>query len=516
MSKRLSNILNVAVRCYSDDEYINAVKNNAEAMVNDEGIIIADNGEFTGRSPKDRFIVNNEAAINVEWNEINQPVAQEQFDSILDKAVEYASEKNMYLQKGYAGVDKEHQLTLNVLCEKAWQAFFAKQIFVRGEADFNESDWTLLVLPDMKLDPEKDGTRSEVFIGLDFAKGIVLIIGTSYAGEIKKSIFGVMNYILPDKGVFPMHCSANTDESGKTTLFFGLSGTGKTTLSMNPKKMLVGDDEHGWNGKGIFNFEGGSYAKIDGLTEEKDPVIYHLINKGTILENVTINDGKLDYEDTSKTSNLRACISVDKIETMKDDYMAGQPTAVLFLSADAYGVLPPISKLTKEQAMYYFLSGYTSKIPGTERGIEEPKMIFSECFGSPFMPRAAIEYAEMLRDKITAQDIPVYLVNTGWYGGKYGTGSRISLKHTRRMVEAAVEGELDNAEFVVDNKFGVQIPTSIEGVPTELLFPEQSWDDKSAYTETVDSLVELFKSNFERFAHLDGAEEIIKGQPKGA
>ena len=514
MNKRLSSIMNAAVRCYSDDEFINEIKANNEALVNDDGVIIADNGEFTGRSPKDRFIVNNSASKNVEWNSINQPIDQEKFDYIYTQALEYINDKKMYLHKGFAGVDEQHQLKLNVLTEKAWQNYFAKQIFVRGEANFDESDWTLIVLPDMKLNPEKDGTRSEVFIGLDFEKGLVLIIGTSYAGEIKKSIFGVMNYILPDHNVFPMHCSANTDNDGKTTLFFGLSGTGKTTLSMNPKKLLVGDDEHGWNSKGIFNFEGGSYAKIDGLTEEKDPVIYHLINKGTILENVNVNDGKLDYEDLSKTSNLRACISVDKIETMKDDFMAGQPTAVLFLSADAYGVLPPISKLTKEQAMYYFMSGYTSKIPGTERGIVEPTLIFSECFGAPFMPRAAIEYAEMLRDKVSVQDIPVFLINTGWYGGKYGTGERISLKYTRRMVEAAVEGELDSVKFVEDDKFGFMIPEAIEGVPTDLLYPERSWDNLELYNETVDSLIVQFKDNFKKFEHLDGIEVIKQGQPK--
>jgi len=515
MDKLLNSILEGAVRCYSDDDFINEIKENNEAIINKDEVIIVDSGEFTGRSPKDRFIVDNSAAKNVEWNSINQPITQEKFDYVYGLATEYVAKKKMYLHKGYAGVDIEHQLTLNVLSEKAWQSYFANQIFVRGEADFKESDWTIMVLPDMKLDPERDKTRSEVFIGLDFERGLVLIIGTSYAGEIKKSIFGVMNYILPDSDVFPMHCSANTDSDGKTTLFFGLSGTGKTTLSMNPKKQLVGDDEHGWNGKGIFNFEGASYAKIDGLTEEKDPVIYHLINKGTIVENVNLKDGVLDFSDTSKTSNLRACITVDKIETMKSDYMAGQPTAVLFLSADAYGVLPPISKLTKEQAMYYFMSGYTSKIPGTERGVVEPILVFSECFGAPFMPRAAIEYAEMLKKKITERDIPVYLINTGWFGGKYGTGSRIKLKYTRRMVEAAVEGELDNTEFVVDDKFGLSIPTFVEGVPQDLLYPERNWEDLEEYHSTVNGLIEQFKMNFKKFSHLEGIESILKGQPKG-
>jgi len=418
----------------------------------------------------------------------------------------------MYLLKGFAGVDEPHQITLNVLAEKAWQSFFAKQIFVRGNTDFDYADWTLICLPDMKMDPELDSTRSDVFIALDFKKKTVLIIGTPYAGEIKKSVFGIMNYILPDEGVFPMHCSANTDESNRTTLFFGLSGTGKTTLSMNPKKLLVGDDEHGWSSSGIFNFEGGSYAKIDGLTVEKDPVMFNLINRGTIIENAVIKE-ELDYEDVSISSNIRACISVDKIETMKLDYMAGHPTAILFLCADAYGVLPPIAKLTKEQAMYYFMSGYTSKIPGTERGIVEPVAVFSECFGSPFMPRAAIEYARMLNKNINEKDIPVFLINTGWVGGKYGTGKRISLRHTRRMIEAAVEGELDNIEFFTDDKFGLSIPTNVDGVPPNLLHPERNWDDLATYTETVDGLVDKFKNNFKKFSHLEGIELILKGQP---
>ncbi len=515
MIEKMGSIKSAAIRCYSDDEYIKEIEKNEEAIVTEEGVIVTDNGEFVGRSPKDRFIVNNEAARSVDWNDINQPIAQEQFDAIYEKALDYMSDKNIYLQKGFAGVDKDHRISLNVYAEKAWQAFFSKQIFVRDETDFDNSDWTLLVLPDMKLSPEEDGTRTEVFVGLDFAKGLVLIIGTSYAGEIKKSIFGVMNYLLPDRDVFPMHCSANTDAQGKTTLFFGLSGTGKTTLSMNPKKLLVGDDEHGWNGKGIFNFEGGSYAKIDGLTEEKDPVIYNLINKSTILENVNIKDGEFDFADTSKTANLRACISVDKIKTMKPDYMAGHPTAVLFLSADAYGVLPPISKLSKEQAMYYFMSGYTAKIPGTERGIVEPTLIFSACFGSPFMPRAIIEYAQMLKEKIESQDIPVYLINTGWTGGKYGTGDRISLKYTRRMVEAAVEGELDSTTYIKDPKFGFLIPEAVEGVPNDLLFPDKCWKDQVAYNETVNGLIEEFKDNFHKFEHLDGIEDILKGEPKG-
>ncbi|XMB86513.1 phosphoenolpyruvate carboxykinase (ATP) [Mycoplasmatota bacterium WC44] len=517
MNDALSKLKQNAHLQLTQNKLIEIIKMNKEALVNKDGVVIIDNGEYTGRSPKDRFIVESKSIPNVEWNSINQPISKEVFNNILEKAMKYIESKEMYLFKGFAGADTEHRLALDVLTEKAWQNLFAKEIFIRPteeELSHHEASFTVIALPDFKVDPKVDKVNSEVFIGVNLEDNIVLICGTRYAGEIKKSIFGVMNYKLPDEGVFPMHCSANTDSEGRTALFFGLSGTGKTTLSMDPHKLLVGDDEHGWTDKGIFNIEGGSYAKVDGLTEEKDPVIYNLINEGTIVENAVVKE-KIDFEDTSVSQNIRAVIQVEKIETRKPNLMAGHPKAILFLSADAYGVLPPISKLSNEQAMYYFMSGYTSKIPGTERGVVEPVTVFSECFGAPFMPRAAIEYATMLKDKIEEHDIPVFLINTGWFGGKYGTGDRIKLKYTRRMVEAAINGELDSVVFSSDNEFGLSIPVEVKDVPTELLNPGKMWNDQSLYKETVDSLIVQFKENFKKFSHLEGIESVIeKGQPK--
>jgi len=501
MEKYIKNIKSKAKFQLSQDELIAEIIERNEALVNSEKVVIVDNGEYVGRSPKDRFIVNNSSANNIHWNNINQPIEQDVFDKIFNKAVKYMESKDMYLFKGYAGSDEKYRLSLDVLTEKAWQSLFSRQIFLRPTEDelkTHRGEFTVIALPDMKVDPEMDEVHSDVFIGMDFSKRIVLIIGTCYGGEIKKSIFGVMNYILPDMGVFPMHCSANTDDFERTALFFGLSGTGKTTLSMDPEKLLVGDDEHGWTSEGIFNFEGGSYAKIDGLTLEKDPVIYNLINEGTIVENAVVKEN-LDFEDTSVSQNIRAVIQVEKIETRKPDLMAGHPKAIIFLSADAYGVLPPISKLSADQIIYYFMSGYTSKIPGTERGVAEPIAVFSECFGAPFMPRAAIEYANMLNDKVTKYNIPVFLINTGWYGGKYGIGKRINLKYTRRMVEAAINGELENVKFDVNNEFGLASPESIEGVPTDLLTPSMMWSDKEEYEQTVVDLRNKFKVNFEKF-----------------
>jgi len=403
-----------------------------------------------------------------------------------------------------------------VLTEKAWQNLFAQRIFrIPTEEDLNHHDnpFTVIALPDFKVDPIIDKVNSDVFIGVNFEDRIVLIIGTSYAGEIKKSIFGVLNYLLPEEGVFPMHCSANTDKEDKTALFFGLSGTGKTTLSMDPIKLLVGDDEHGWTDEGVYNFEGGSYAKVDGLTLEKDPVIFNLINDGAIVENAVVKED-LDFEDTSVSQNIRATIGMMRIDSRKKDLRAGHPRAIIFLSADAYGVIPPISRLTHEQAMYYFMSGYTSKIPGTERGVTEPKAVFSECFGAPFMPRSAIEYAKMLKEKIDKHNIPVYLINTGWCAGVYGIGERIKLKYTRRMVDAAINGELNESDFSTDNRFNLEVPIKVEGVPTDLLTPEKMWTSINDFKDTVEGLIKKFKSNFSKFENLDGIDDIInKGQP---
>lgn len=414
----------------------------------------------------------------------------------------------VFVFKGFAGADPKYRLPIQVVNEFAWHNLFAHQLFIRPtqeELQTHEAEFTVISAPNFKANPAVDGTKSETFIIISFERRTVLIGGTEYAGEMKKSIFSVMNYLLPEQGILPMHCSANVGQEGDVALFFGLSGTGKTTLSADPKRRLIGDDEHGWSNRGIFNIEGGCYAKCINLSREKEPQIFDAIRFGSVLENVIVDEQTRipNYKDATLTENTRAAYPIQAIDNIVDPSIAGHPTTIIFLTADAFGVLPPISKLTREQAMYHFLSGYTSKLAGTERGITSPQATFSTCFGAPFLPLPATRYAEMLGKKIAEHNVQVFLVNTGWTGGEYGVGSRMKLQYTRAMVQAAVEGELANVETMKDPIFGLEIPAHVPGVPDEVLHPQNTWADKQAYEQKAKELAEKFRENFKKFKHID-------------
>ncbi|SDI80390.1 phosphoenolpyruvate carboxykinase (ATP) [Natribacillus halophilus] len=485
------------------------------ALARDEGVLTkagafaATTGAYTGRSPKDKFIVAEPSTREtIDWGTVNQSVDRDVFSALYRKVLHYLGQQDsLFVFHGYAGKDKDYRLPLKVVNEYAWHNFFARQLFVRPEADEHpaeEDGFTIVSAPGFKADPQVDGTRSETFVHISFEEKIILIGGTEYAGEMKKSIFSVMNYLLPAREVLPMHCSANTGKEGDVALFFGLSGTGKTTLSADPNRFLIGDDEHGWSENGIFNIEGGCYAKCIQLSEEKEPDIYNAIRFGAVLENVVIDDKTRlpDYDDTYYTENTRAAYPLEHIDNTLPQGKAGHPDTIIFLTADAFGVLPPISKLTKEQAMYHFLSGYTSKLAGTERGITEPEATFSSCFGAPFLPRHASVYAEMLGEKIDAHNSSVFLVNTGWAGGDYNVSDRIDLAHTRAMVQAALEGELNRVETVVDPVFGLHVPTRCPGVPDHVLQQRETWNDLEEYEQKAKELANKFHSNFERFTNV--------------
>lgn len=486
-----------------------------EARLTVDGAIVAETGKYTGRSPKDKFIVEEESIKDkIDWGSVNQPISAEVFDKLYIKVLNYLKEKDeLFVFKGFAGADKESQLSIQVVNEYAWHNLFCHQLFIRPteeELAAHQAEFTIVSAPGFKADPAVDGTNSEAFIIVSFEKKIILIGGTEYAGEMKKSIFSIMNYLLPEKGILSMHCSANVGEAGDVALFFGLSGTGKTTLSADSNRKLIGDDEHGWSDNGVFNIEGGCYAKTINLSAEKEPEIYNAIRFGTVLENVVIDpDTRVpNYDDNSLTENTRAAYPIHYINNIATPSIAGHPKTIIFLTADAFGVLPPISKLTKEQAMYHFLSGFTSKLAGTERGVTTPQPVFSTCFGSPFLPLPATRYAEMLGEKIDKHDVQVFLVNTGWTGGEYGVGSRMKLAYTRAMVRAAIDGKLNDVETKQDPIFGLHIPTKIEGVPSDVLDPREAWKDKEAYDQKARYLAGLFKENFKKFK--DVPEEIEK------
>ncbi|WP_100399945.1 phosphoenolpyruvate carboxykinase (ATP) [Bacillus sp. FJAT-44742] len=489
-----------------------------EGKLTASGALSVDTGKYTGRSPKDKYIVDESPAREkVDWGPVNQPIDKEIFSNLYKKVLAHLQEKDeVFVTRGYAGVDPAYRLPLQIINEYAWHNLFAKQLFIRpteDELDRHEAEFTIISAPEFKADPEVDGTKSETFIIVSFEERIVLIGGTEYAGEMKKSIFSVMNYLLPEKDVLPMHCSANVGEEGDVALFFGLSGTGKTTLSADPHRFLIGDDEHGWSNNGVFNIEGGCYAKCVNLSYDKEPQIWDAIRFGSVLENVMVDakTGKPDYEDTALTENTRAAYPLDNIDNALVPSMAGHPSTIIFLTADAFGVLPPISKLTKEQAMYHFLSGYTSKLAGTERGVTEPEATFSTCFGSPFLPLEASHYAEMLGEKITQHNVQVFLVNTGWSGGPYGVGKRMNLPYTRAMIQSALQGELDSVETAVDPIFGLNIPVQCPGVPDEVLQPKQTWEDPEAYEKKAKELASKFKQNFSKFENT--LEEIKNAGP---
>lgn len=489
---------------------------NGEGTLAESGALVVNTGRYTGRSPKDRFIVKQDSVKElINWGEINLPIEEFVFDSLYEQVLEYLKEKNLYVFDGYVGAMKEYSMNIRVINEYASEALMSTQLFRRyskEELKNYKEDFTVIVAPGFKGRGVEDGINSEAFIIINFEKRVVLIGGTQYSGEIKKSVFSIMNFILPQKGVFPMHCSANIGDKGDTAVFFGLSGTGKTTLSADPDRKLIGDDEHGWCEKGVFNFEGGCYAKAINLDKEKEAEIYNALRFGALLENVVLDeDNRPKYNDDSLTENTRGAYPLEYIDNVEVSGIGGNPDTIIFLTADAFGVIPPIAKLSKEAAMYHFMSGYTSKLAGTERGITKPKATFSACFGEPFMLMKPEVYAKLLGEKISANNTEVYLVNTGWSGGEYGVGKRMNLSYTRAMVKAAIEGKLRDVEFEEDDNFNVMIPKEVPGVPVEILNPRTAWIDKKGYDLKVSELIMQFQKNFNKFK--DVSEEILQAAP---
>jgi len=504
-------------RNLSTPKLVEAALRNNEGLLSSRGALVSETGKRTGRSPKDKFTVKDAVTANkVAWGAVNQPFPADKFDALYDRVLEYLQGKDVYVQDLFCGADPRYQLPIQVINEYAWHSLFVRQLFIRPTAEElkkHKPDFTIVSAPGFLADPERDGTNSEVFVIVNFTRRIVIIGGTQYAGEMKKSIFGVMNFLLPGRDVFPMHCSANVGEDGVTALFFGLSGTGKTTLSADPRRRLIGDDEHGWSEDGIFNFEGGCYAKCIKLSEQNEPQIWNALDFGAVLENVVLDPATRvpNYDDDSKTENTRAAYPVEHIENAVIPGFGGHPKNVVFLTADAFGVLPPVSKLTPEQAMFHFMSGYTAKVAGTEAGVTEPQATFSTCFGAPFMPLPPKVYAEMLGRRLREHNAQCWLVNTGWQGGPYGVGKRMSLPYTRAMVNALVEGELNNVGFEIEPSFGLSIPKSVPGVPSELLNPRNSWKDRAAYDKMAADLSARFEKNFEQF---EAPREIKQAGPK--
>ena len=469
----------------------------------------------TGRSPDDKFIVREPGSEDhIGWGKVNVAMAQDGFEALLDDVRAHLAPRELFVSDLWAGADPAHRLNVRFVSPSAWHSLFVSNMFITPSADAREDfepGFTVLHAPEMEADPRRHGTRTGTFIAVDFGQNIVLIGGTRYAGELKKSIFSVMNYLMPQQGVLPMHCSANVGASGDVALFFGLSGTGKTTLSADPDRGLIGDDEHGWSDRGVFNFEGGNYAKVIRLSAEGEPLIHAASNRfGAILENVVVDAGtrEVDFEDQSITENTRSSYPISFIPTAIPDGMAGHPNNVLFLTADAFGVMAPISKLSPEQAMYHFLSGYTAKLAGTERGVTEPRAAFSTCFGAPFLPLPPSVYADMLGRKLAEHGAQVWLVNTGWTGGAFGTGERMKLEYTRAMIRAALGGELDSVKTSPDSVFGLHIPRSVPGVPDEVLNPRTTWTDTSAYDAAAAKLAGMFRKNFE--AHAEGVSDAVR------
>lgn len=489
-------------------QLVEKVLNRNEGELSSTGAVKAETGKYTGRSPKDKYIVEEASTKEkIDWNS-NQSISEENFLNLYNKVISYLKEKDeLFVFKGFAGADKKHRLPIQVVNEYAWHNLFVHQLFIRPTAEelaSHDAQFTVITAPTFKADPAVDGTASETFIIISFEHKTVLIGGTEYAGEMKKSIFSIMNFLLPEQNILSMHCSSNVGREGDVALFFGLSGTGKTTLSADSNRKLIGDDEHGWSSSGVFNIEGGCYAKCIDLTREKEPQIFDAIRFGAVLENVVLHPETrvANYEDKSLTENTRAAYPMEAIDNIVLPSLAGHPNTIIFLTADAFGVLPPISKLTKEQAMYHFLSGYTSKLAGTERGVTSPETTFSTCFGSPFLPLPATVYAEMLGKKIDEHNANVFLVNTGWTGGEYGVGSRMKLAYTRAMVQAALEGDLNKVETVKDDIFGLEIPAHVPGVPDNVLQPNKTWADQASYETKAKELAAAFRRNFEKFENV--------------
>ena len=498
--------------------YEHAIR-NGEAQLTAGGALVAETGVHTGRSPKDKFTVRDANTENSVWWGGNQSITAEQFETLYQDFIAHAKGKTLFAQDLYGGADPAHRIKTRVYTELAWHSQFIRSLLIRPElaelASF-APELTIVDLPTFKADPARHGARTETMVAIDFARKIVLIGGTFYAGEIKKSVFTTLNYYLPAKKVMPMHCSANVGPDGDAAIFFGLSGTGKTTLSADPHRTLIGDDEHGWGEDGIFNFEGGCYAKCIKLSAEAEPEIHAAsLRFGTVLENVVFDPHTriVDFDDGSKTENTRSAYPLDFIPNASRTGRTGQPKNVIMLTADAFGVMPPIAKLTPAQAMYHFLSGYTAKVAGTERGVVEPTPEFSTCFGKPFLPRHPSEYGNLLRELIATHKVDCWLVNTGWTGGKYGVGSRMPIKVTRTLLTAALNGSLKNAEFRTDKYFGFAVPTAVPGVPDAILDPGSTWADKVEFDKTARKLVSMFQQNFTSFEkHVDA--DVLAAAPE--
>ena len=507
----------------SSDELQDLTIEKGQGLEASSGALAVNTGEFTGRSPKDRFIVKDDITKDkVWWGDVNIPFEPETFDALYDKVVDYLSNKEVFVRDSYACADPNYKLNIRVITEKPWSNMFAYNMFLRPSAlelDNFEPEWSIVCAPDFMAVPAEDGTRQHNFAILNFTRKIALIGGTGYTGEIKKGIFSALNFILPVfKNTLPMHCSANVGVEGDTAIFFGLSGTGKTTLSADPNRKLIGDDEHGWtNENTVFNFEGGCYAKVINLCKENEPDIYNAIKRGSILENVILDkDGVVDFEDTSITQNTRVSYPINFIDNIQVPSIGKNPKNIFFLTADAFGVLPPISKLTPAQAAYHFISGYTAKVAGTEAGVKEPQPSFSACFGAPFMPLHPAKYAEMLSKKMKDAGVNVWLVNTGWTGGAYGVGTRMKLKYTRAMINAVLNGDLglyNHHDYHIHSVFGVAQPRTCPGVPDSVLSPRATWNDDDAYYTTAFKLSNAFRINFKQFESI-ASEEIRRGGPQ--
>lgn len=493
---------------FSPAELVEDAIANGEATLSSEGAIIAYTGKHTGRSPNDKYVVERPELADkpMWWGKVNPPMSPEIFEKIYEKMMAYYQGRQAYIKDLYVGADPNYSVPIRVITEKAWHNLFAHNLFRRLDDEQlkdHKPEFTVIQAEDFKVDPAKDGTRSETAIILDLVKKVILVCGSGYAGEIKKSIFTVMNYLLPQKGVLSMHCSANVGQKGDSALFFGLSGTGKTTLSSDPLRKLIGDDEHGWSDEGIFNFEGGCYAKTIKLSPVYEPIIWSAVNRfGAVLENVPYDEvnHKVDFDSDEVTENTRGAYPLTFIADHVPSAQAGHPENVFFLTADAFGVLPPISRLDKEQAMFYFLSGYTAKLAGTEAGMgSEPEATFSTCFGAPFLPLKPNIYAKLLGEKIEKHNAKVWLINTGWTGGAYGVGSRMKLPYTRATITAAINKDFDNIEFVKEPYFGLEIPVSCPDVPSEMLNPAKSWKDQDAYAKAATNLKARFDKNYEQY-----------------
>ncbi len=494
-------------------ELYEEIARREEGIFSDHGALIVDTGEHTGRAAKDKAIVREPSSGDkVFWGEVNKEISEEKFNALRDRMMAHTKGQELFVQDTFAGADPRYRLPVRIITELAWHSLFARTMFINDASDqHHKPEFTIINLPSFKADPARDGTRSSTFILMNFSQRLVLIGGTSYAGETKKSVFTILNYLLPQRGVMSMHCSANVGDKDDVAVFFGLSGTGKTTLSADPERRLIGDDEHGWSNDGVFNFEGGCYAKVIKLSAEAEPDIYRTTRMfGTVLENVVYDPDTraLDLDAATKTENTRAAYPLESIPNIVPEGYAGHPQNIIMLTADAFGVLPPVSRLSHEQAMYHFLSGYTAKVAGTEKGVKEPEATFSTCFGAPFMVLHPGVYADLLGKKMAEHKANCWLVNTGWSGGPYGEGQRMKIAYTRAMIRAILNGTLAGIETQADPVFGLNIPTSCPDVPTEVLTPRNTWKDPEAYDRKARDLARRFNDNFKKYA--DGVSEAVR------